>query len=273
MAPQLEKMLPDFEKPPVTEVVCGVQFAPIASLSIPYLGILWEKFKLAYPKAREVAPLMPVIERFDDSLPEATDPFGGVFPAPRVWFETGDGNGLIQVQRDRFLHNWKKEREEDSYPHYDFVIDRFRSSLETFEGFLKENRFETISPTQYELTYVNHIEQGNTWKRLADIGEVFPDFKWRSLEGRFLPEPETINWQTSFTLPKRAGRLRMSIRLGKRRSDGFPVIVLELTARGIDANRSLSEMWSWFEMAHNWIVCGFTDLTSENMHKFWRRKR
>jgi uncharacterized protein (TIGR04255 family) len=274
MANNPNKALPDYDKPPVNEVVCGIQFQPLKAMTMPYLGVLWQKFRLDYPKCREVAPLVPAIERFDEQPAEDLNPFGDTFPSPRIWFETADGNGLIQVQRDRFLHNWKKERVDDEYPHFKHVITRFQECLMTFEQFLQENKLEEILPTQYELTYTNHIDVGFGWRDLSEIGSVFPDFNWRASEQRFLPVAEAINWQTIFTLPERAGRLRVSMRSAKRRSDGRPTILLELTARGITSESSRAAMWSWFDLAHKWIVCGFTDLTSDMMHKeIWRRKR
>jgi uncharacterized protein (TIGR04255 family) len=274
MADKSSKFLPDYEKPPVIEVVSGIMFEPIKGLAAPYLGILWQKFKSKYPRCREVAPLLPVIERFDEVVSGESLPFAEGFPAPRIWFETADGNGLVQVQRDRFLHNWKKEREKDQYPHYDYVINNFRECLVTFEEFLKENQLGAIEPVQYELTYINHILQGDGWTALNDLRKVFPDFAWRTSDQRFLSVPETINWQTSFVLPGKSGRLHASIRLGKRRSDRRGTFLFELTARGMIEDRSRLAMWSWFDVAHEWIVRGFTDLTSEELHKtVWRRTR
>ncbi len=278
MTEKSSEILPDYEKPPVIEVIAGITFQPIKALTGPYLGVLWEKFKPDYSRIREAVPLLPNIEQFDEAPPQEAFPFGGmigdVISASRTWFETTDGNGLIQVQRDRFLHNWKKEKDTDEYPHYDYVIGNFRRCLEKFEQFLQENNLGTIQPLQYELTYINHMPQGEGWTTFADIGNVFPDFSWRPRKERFLPDPEAINWQTNFVLPERSGRLHQSIRSAKRRKDGRPVFLLELTARGIDNDKSRSAMWSWFDIAHEWIVQGFTDITGESLHKtIWRRKR
>jgi uncharacterized protein (TIGR04255 family) len=275
MADKSSSLLPDYERPPVIEVVSGITFEPIKGLAAPYLGLLWQKFRSQYPRCREVAPLLPILEKFDESISSVeSPPFGGEFPGPRIWFETADGNGLIQVQRDRFLHNWKKERDEDQYPHYDYVIKNFRGSLATFEEFLNENELGAIQAIQYELTYINHILAGEGWTALSDLRKVFPDFSWRNSDQRFLPIPEAINWQTSFVMPKQSGRLHASIRLGKRRSDRRATFLFELTARGILEDKSRSTMWSWFDVAHEWIVRGFTDLTSDDLHKtVWRRTR
>ncbi|MFQ5734475.1 MAG: hypothetical protein ACE5KM_21275, partial [Planctomycetaceae bacterium] len=44
---------------------------------------------------------------------------------PRVFFEDESGNWLIQIQRDRFLHNWRVSTDESEYPRYPEVSRRF----------------------------------------------------------------------------------------------------------------------------------------------------
>jgi hypothetical protein len=149
----------------------------------------------------------------------------------------------------------------------------FRDHLSRFQLFLHEVGLGTPEMFQYELTYVNHIPQGDGWTKVDDLGKVFPDFSWRVGTHRFLPQPERINWQTSFVLPNRAGRLHMTIRRGIRRTDGHPLLLFELTARGIGSDKSPEGMWAWFDLAHDWIVLGFADLTGGEVQKnIWRRK-
>jgi uncharacterized protein (TIGR04255 family) len=263
--------LPDYETPPVIEVVCGVLFRSIDALLAPHFGLLWEKYKSEYPGCREVAPLTPVIERFKE-VPAMDIQLGAVPPLPRIWFVHANDNGIIQVQRDRFLHNWKKVRPEDEYPRYPKVIEMFKDRLSKLESFLKENDLGVVEPLQYEMTYINHIPQGDGWTSLNEIGNVFPDFSLRLNEYRFLPEPEGINWRTSFVLPDQAGRLHVKIQHGKLRETGKPVVVLDLTVRGIGADRSSEAMKEWFDLAREWIVRGFADLTGEGVQKeIWRK--
>jgi uncharacterized protein (TIGR04255 family) len=264
--------LPDYENPPVIEVVCGIFFESIDALLAPHLGLLWDKFRAEYPECQEVAPLFPQIEKMNGPSvfkPELTDRP----PLPRVWFVHSNGTGIIQVQRDAFLHNWKKVRPEDDYPRYGKVMEMFRDRLSTFESFLDSSKLGTITPIQYEMTYVNHILHGEGWERLEDIGEVFPDFCWRSNSQRFLPPPEAMDWRTNFLLPDRAGRLRVRVRHGKRKSDDKQVVILESTVRGIQEDRSRQAMWRWFDLAREWIVRGFADLTGQSVQtRVWRRK-
>jgi len=262
--------LPDYEKPPVSEVLCGILFEPIGALLLPHFGLLWEKFKDEYSECQEVAPLMPTIERLDE-LPQKAVQLTEM-PLPRVWFVHKDG-GIIQVQRDRFLHNWRKKHPDDEYPHYRKVFKTFQEHFSTFQAFLQDAKLGTVTPLQYEMTYVNLILQDEGWKAIGDIGQVFPDFSWRNNSKRFLPSPEGINWRTSFLLPNRSGRLHINIQTGRRRDDLRELFRLEITARGIGEESSSEDMKEWFDLAHKWIVRGFEDLTEVGVQKnVWEKR-
>lgn len=266
--------LPEYDNPPLIEVVCGILFRRLDDLLNPYLGILWDKYKSEYSQCREVAPLLPVIESFD-RRPQLESPYIDMDAPllPRTWFVHADGNGVIQIQRDRFHHNWRKMRSDDEYPRYQGVIDMFQTHLGKFAQFLDENQLGTLTPLQYELTYINHIMQGEGWETIGDVGRVFPNLSLQASKYSFLPSPETINWQASFTLPNRVGRLHTKLQSAMRRDDGHPLLVFELTARGIGDYTTLDTMWNWFELAHEWVVRGFTDLTDPQVQKvIWRRK-
>jgi uncharacterized protein (TIGR04255 family) len=57
---------PDYEKPPVAEVVFGIQFKELVQLKTPHMGILWEKLGRAdYPECEEAPPIAHIIESFD----------------------------------------------------------------------------------------------------------------------------------------------------------------------------------------------------------------
>jgi hypothetical protein len=194
-------------------------------------------------------------------------------PLPRNWFIHKDERGIIQVQRDRFLHNWRKLTDTDEYPRYHSVIGMFRERFSVFEEFLQENGLGGIDPLQYEMTYVNHVPQGSGWDSLADVGAVFPDLCWRKTEGRFLPDFEGINWQSMFPLPERTGRLHVAVKHARRRTDNLPILSLDLTVRGMPKDPAREAMWRWFDTAREWIVRGFADLTSDEVQRtVWGRQ-
>lgn len=238
-----------------------------------HLGLLWEKLRAEYPVCQEVPPLARVIEQFGGEQQiqiEVTE----VPPLPRTWFLRRDETGLVQIQRDRFLHNWKKMLPEDEYPRYETVIRQFKARLADFEAFVAEHKLGAVKPAQYELTYVNHIPRGEKVSSLVEIGRVFPDFVWRSHEGRFLREPNDINWRTTTNLPEESGRLHATVRSVTRQSDNTDILLFELTARGFPKDKSREAMWAWFDLAHEWIVRSFADLTGEEFQRdVWRRTR
>jgi len=279
MPPGAASDLPKYEKPPVIEAVCGIQFKPLRKLLVPHFGELWGRYKPKYSKCQEAAPLTPTIERLSE-VPGTDIQVAPELLLPRVWFVHQDGNGVIQVQRDRFLHNWRKAKPEDDYPHYESVISLFREHYNTFVEFLTDNELGTIEPLQYEMTYVNHILRGDGWHDPEDFSTVFPDFPWHSNEPwlteqrRFLSIPNGRNLRVHFDLPNKSGRLHVTIRDGLLVEDQRPLLILELTVRGIGQDKSAEAMQSWFNLAHVWIVRAFADLTGKEIQdNTWRRIR
>lgn len=262
-----------FEKPPVVEVVCGMTFTPLKKMLAPHLGLLWSRYAEEFPTCAEVAPLDPVIETFGRPKEEIQVEMSAVPPLPRIWFTDGSGNSLIQVQRDRFLYNWRRAKPSDEYPTYRAVLGRFSGYFATFEALLGERKLGCIEPMQYELTYVDQMNVNDGWTRLDEIAKLLPDFAWRDSPKRFLTNLEGINCTLTFQLPERTGRLRVTVKSANRRDNNQQVLLVETTARGIGHDRSREGMWRWFDAAHEWIGCAFLDLASEYaQNELWRRK-
>ena len=273
----LSRPLPRYERPPLSEVVCGVQFEPLEKLSVPQFGELWRKFKPTYSTCQETSPLPHTLERFEPSPTTEIQPPSIPF-LPRIWFVHQDGSGIIQVQKDRFLHNWRGAGED--YPHYEQVMSLFRKHYRTFRRFLEEGDLGVTTINQYEMTYINHIPQRNGWEHLGDLGNVFPDFSWRKRNSwrprdhRFLSRPDGCILHIVFDLPDRSGRLHVTIRDGINLKNQERLLSLDLTVRGVGADRSQSAMDVWYDTAHEWIVQGFADLCGQDIQqKIWARTR
>jgi hypothetical protein len=56
--------LVDFDSPPVTEVVLGVQFNSLERFLSPHLGLVWSEFKQEFPIVEEHPYLPPTFETF-----------------------------------------------------------------------------------------------------------------------------------------------------------------------------------------------------------------
>jgi uncharacterized protein (TIGR04255 family) len=253
---------PNYENPPVIEVVFGIQFKTLNQLTTPHIGLFWEKLdKKTYPNFREMPELPHVVEEENPSSGSSQPIIEQYFvpPLPRLFFITTDQSHLIQLQRDKFINNWRKISSGTEYPRFKTLFPQFQDTLNRFSRFVKEINAGDIIPDQYELTYVNHISRESGWQALRNIETVFPDFLCK--ETSFLPEPEHVSWRKIYRLPDKQGRLYVSAH------DIPGKYVLNLTARGFGTNIN-----SWFEIAHEWIVKGFADLTGKEIQKnMWKQ--
>lgn len=256
--------LPSYKKPPVIEVVSGMRFHAPEAFTIPYIGLLWNKFRSEYPVVQHAQPI--VLPPDQIQIDQATG-----FPLPRVWFINEQGNQLVQFQTDRFYFNWRYRN--DVYPRYSHVIKNFERIRNTVESFFHELGLGELMPIECELTYINHIPKGQGWETVNDLSGVFRDFTWTQREGRFLPNPAGISWRANFQLPEKKGLLTANLKHATRKEDNVQIIVFELTARGLDEPKNNDAVRQWFDLAHEWIVRGFTDFTTpEIQSRVWERE-
>jgi uncharacterized protein (TIGR04255 family) len=272
MQPLNQPPLPEFDDPPVIEVVLGAQFAPIEGFQAPHFGLFWQKVRHEYPKIETAAPLASAVERFDDSFAEDA-PFSllAVAPLPRIFYIDSTDHWLIQLQPDHLLQNWRKSEGEMPYPRFPAVRQRFLAAWTNLREFCATQGFAPPRINQLEVTYINHIPLGMGWESPAEIGRVFNDFHWNASQ-RFLPPPESVGWRMAFALPEKQGRLHVSVRQAIRRSDKTPVLLCELIARGMPTEESEAAIDTWLEMGREWIVRAFADLTRREIQdQRWRR--
>ncbi len=258
---------PHFDRPPLIEVVCGVQFEGLESWGTPHYGRFWSRIESEYPDFEEHPPLAQV--RLPPSVPTDIHP-SPVPPLRRVFFIQPPGNFLIQVQQNRFLHNWRKVKDDDEYPRYGAAYDRFQRSWGEFQEFLKEAKLPTPRPDVFELTYINHITaEGACFPR--DVWN-FLGFYERSPEVTTAMEATGMMMHFAWRLSEDRGVLTMDVKHGRRITDGKEVLQMELTARGKGPDGT-ENMEVWFNVAHEAIVSTFERLTTEQAHRLWGKHK
>ena len=261
--------LPRFENPPVIETVLGVAFDRIPGWDIRHFGLFWDKVRTDFPGFE----VRPPIEQPQEAFPPRPVRLGLKLsnqpPDVRCWF-VSDDSSLIQIQRDRFLYNWRKGEAEKPYPHYeDSIRPAFQSQWEHFNGFLKsELGVSELTVSQCEVSYVNHIKVGEGWKEFRDI---FPVCSGKLTTG-FLPKPEQLSLNVAYALPDESGRLRL-VAQPAFQEDGTEIVQFNLTCRGQPKHQGINAVMSWMDLGREWIVKGFVDFTSEAMHKHWKLRR
>ena len=267
--------LPDFRKPPLAETVLGLQFEPLAGLTTAHLGLLWQRFRSQLPSIEEHPPLPPVVEKFEPPSPAQVEVnIEEKPPVPRVWFLNEPKSELVQVQPDRFIHNWRKMEGIEPYPRYEPIRDKFRNEVAVLERFLTDERLGRLVVNQCEVTYVNHIEPSGLWDRHGQLERIFR--VWSGLGGgSFLTVPEDAGLRMRFAIldakGEPIGRLHAAVQPAWKKTDNSPILVLNLTARGRPVGEGIDGAFAFFDLGREWIVKGFADLTTPEMHRAWER--
>jgi uncharacterized protein (TIGR04255 family) len=272
----LDRALPSFTKPPVTEVVLGASFRTLDDLTLPLIGRLWaERLADHFPRSEEQPPYEPPIEVFDPgpTMPPFTLQFGSAFPRPRVWFVSDEGDEVLQIQRDYFACNWRKVHPEAAYGRWGSRRESFSGWLKEFETFVEEHGVGKLDPVQCEVSYINHIEPNNVWgdhSRISDVFTLAGDPELTGDEFALAFEQETINAQVLMVDHGQPfGRLHISVQPAFRRGDNLPIYVLDLTARGAPLGDGVDGVLEFMEKGRIAIVRSFAALTTPAMHDQW----
>ena len=156
------------------------------------------------------------------------------------------------------------------YPHYEPVIKpAFERDLRDFRSFLDEQRLGELKITQCEVTYVNHIISGEGWDQFGEIHRIFGF--WHQPPTPAPGEPEDFTIRLRFPIDnekgKPIGRLHVEVLTALRAADSRPMYVMNLVARGLYGMN-----FDFFDIGRQWIVKSFEQLTTEDMHRIWRKK-
>lgn len=266
--------LPEFANPPVSEVAISVTFAPLENWKSAHSGVYWSRIIQKYPLTEVHPPLARQIEVFDEEPKPIARVIQFELATPdsqRYWFLTDPPVRVVQVQRDRFAINWRKVKGDETYPRYkDELRPRFKEEWNTFVAFLAEQKIGEPSVAQCDVTYVNDILRGEDWNSGSDSLALFSPWWAKGTDG-FLPAPETLNIAGSFLMPERCGRLHFTMQRVLRGIDSREAIQLQLIARGKPNSSKIEDILSFMDVGREWIVRGFTDLTSPHAHKLWGR--
>lgn len=268
-----EKPLAKFHRPPLIEVVHGVQFSPLP-MTIVHPGLFYERIKERYPQTQTQPPLAPVRENFGGGMPMLW-PFGFLQQTdlPRAWFVSEDDTMLIQLQNDRLLLNWRCGPQSAEYPHFDHVSAEFQRIYSVLEAFAEEKGLGPIQPNQCEMTYINHLNVTGDNIEPAEPGAFLN--MWH-LEDSYWDQPlEDLAFNMRFLMRNEPGEPigRLTATLGTilKPPGETKILQLDLTVRGISAGEGLEPVIKFHQMAHRQIVRCFAAITTETAHKKWER--
>lgn len=263
-----------FNKAPVIETVLSIQFNPIKGFSIAHFGLYWNRIRREFAKPETRQPVAHIVEHFG---PKATEqPLfsqGEITPEQlvRCWFLDANRSSFLQLQPDRLIFNWQVIEAGDPYPRYPQIRARFYNEWRRFMEFLRDEQLEIPHVDQCEVTYVNHIEYHDGWDSYGELNKVIAPWSGKTSEG-FLQAPEKIGLNVQYIIDDNRGRLYISLQPVIRRRDNKEVLQLNLTARGAPSSSQTEDIFQWLDLGRKWVVNGFTDFVTPEMHKRWGRE-
>jgi uncharacterized protein (TIGR04255 family) len=264
--------LPDFDAPPLTEVALSLQFQPIARLGFVDLGPLSDQFRPYFERVEYHPPLPPAFETFGlrQGMAQTLQIFGTGLTLPRLWLINKGGNELLQFQVDRLVHNWRKIEVDNVYPRYEQVRERFKAEMQTLASFLSQRDLGALVPTQCEITYVNTIGLSSGDDPTHKVLKA-----WAATSSTHLGEPEDVAITARFIINNTSGEpigriIAQSI--PGLDSAGQSVVQLTIIGRGPPAQPTLEAALQFMDIARERVVWAFTELTTEEMHKLWKRR-
>jgi uncharacterized protein (TIGR04255 family) len=233
--------------------------------SVPHFGLYWERIREEYPHVQVEHPIAS-----QEEVSKGLRVVAVAVPEVRCWFLEPTKNRLIQVQRDRFIHNWRRYAEDEAeYPRYEEVIrPTFVREWEGFLAFLRDARVTIPKVARCEVTYINQFERGREWEHRNDIANVLRPLEWNT---DFLPPPDSTSCRWTYGLPDDRGTLQVVLVPAIRNRDAKEIFQLTLTAKGQPASPETEDLLEWMDFGREWIVRGFADLTTPEMHKLWKR--
>jgi uncharacterized protein (TIGR04255 family) len=277
----MDSPLPDFVKPPVTEVVLGMQFARLPQLRNITICRLWqEHYKSRFPDVEEHPPIGRAVEKFGVITGPPSFRVVGMDspPVPRYWFVNGAGAAgteLVQVQQDRFLRNWRKMGDADQYPRYERIREWFQRDASTFLAFVEANKLGEVIPDQCEVTYVNHIFPSGVWKHHGEVGKVVSFWSGQHSDD-FLPPEEDATLTARYIIPDQKkeplGRLSVTVQPAYAKDTEEHVLQMTLVARGRPIGEGMAGVLKFFDLGREWVVRGFASITTRVMHQTWERR-
>ena len=270
--------LPKFRRPPLIEVVHGVQFAPLP-MTIVHPGLFYSRIRDRYPLSQTVPSLAPTRESFDAAAPMMMFQFGLV--AQASFPERGFG---LAATLCLFNCNPIACSSIGGVLAMTLSIRTTKLYLRSFGEFTANSKrslqkivFGVIERNQCEMTYINHldpIEPGAERPAPATLLRV-----WKDQMGPEWDVPlEDLAFTARYVLRggggRPVGRLTTTLATLVPPGTGKPVLQLELTAQGSPESAGLAGVLDiQVKSARTSRLCGVWGITEPEAHAKWERWR
>ncbi|MGZ9108276.1 MAG: TIGR04255 family protein [Micavibrio sp.] len=248
---------PKYDNAPLVELIIGVRFSKIEEFTVPYFGLFWNTIRKEFPQSQMASTLATDNAELQDIIETELG-----YPLPRLWFINNTDDQLIQVQKNRFLYNWRK-RPGHEYPHFETMLPAFEKQYRNFNTFVSDTLLAAPEIQECELSYINHIPvqdaHDNLFSFLSHLNlEKFGESKFLDFRLTFncddVPATLIINNRAVKTI------------IGED-EESEPFYRLEITVRGNPQKFDVPGVNSWFHKAHLKVTSSFENLTDAGKQK------
>jgi uncharacterized protein (TIGR04255 family) len=263
--------LPEFDRPPVDEVVLGVYFAEIDGYSDLDTVLFWQSVQDEFPRVETRPRLQPIEEPLVRLGPPSPEPAFVIAAGPvaqRTWLINQDDDQVIQIQNDLLLTNWRKRV--SPYPRFETLSERFQKAYQAFLISLGARRLPAPAVRLVEVSYVNFVAD-------LDLDRFFRPAGAASLSSTFIDaNPEAVAWMSKYLIRSEDGAPfgRLTVECATAFKPETDTIVegsqLRLTTRfPISGNATPDDLVVLMASGRNTIVQAFADLTTPEAHDHW----
>ena len=265
------EQLPEFTSPPVDEVVVGVEFMPLPGFSEVHLGLFWQAARDAFPVIEKQPPVASSLEDLEGPAIPTLHFQLGPMEHSRTWLKSESDELLVQIQNDRFIHNWR--RRAGAYPRFDTLLANFWTYFTRFRDAMADQGLGDVDVRQLEVSYINWIVD------MTDL-EFFRPANAMSLQLDGLRLEPALSVGARYLVTRDSnpyGRLGVTCTPALRtEADGTPTsgTRLSLTFKApSQVPLGDEEVDALAERGRSLIVEAFTSLTTDDAHKRWGRTK
>jgi uncharacterized protein (TIGR04255 family) len=256
--------LPEYDAPPLDEVVIGVQFSPAQGYTSLNAREVWDLFKSDYPEVQEHPPIEPSFETFGGSQQGIKFQLGRGPLRARLWFISREQDRLIQFQDDRLLLNWRKQPSAQQYPRFESISQSFEDHLSKLGEYFGWKLNHQLNINQVEISYINNIP-------LESFSDACDWLFFLKLESIKL---ETLNLNFSEVILNDSGKpfARLIHELQSVVTRDGNALRLSLSFKGTPQGSQKEEALAFIKDGRTRIVTRFTELTTTSAHEKWGRR-
>lgn len=257
--------LPEFESPPVDEVVMGVQFGSVMNFNTLMYSEVFELFREQYPQAVEQPLLAPTFETFGGKSRGQGIQINFGPERARYWFISQDQSHLIQFQPDRLLINWRKRSTGDEYPRFENILETFEHHFNTLNNWYTNKFKSPLQINQTEISYINLITV-EEYSELSEWINLFTPSKL-NIEGIKATFNEVLKDNDS----KGFARIYHELHAAVSPDASKKAFRLTLTVKGSPKSPQLESSCEFLKMGREKIVLRFDEITTEQAHTVWKK--